>query len=494
MIRASFSAAICVALCGCTTVPKTVQPTEQEPSSGLVRDAEILRAGLEQIYPSLNRYGQEDEVRQALAKLEYMAFSDSDEQAFYQAVASVAAATRDEHVIPYPSEQYRQSRRSGQMMLPHAVQWIGSVPYVAAVADPEYSHLVGRQIASMDGLTAFEVAKTLFETIPSDGNSATFAKRRLQDFTPTQNENYFDLNYPIWFGERDAYRLTTIDEQGERETSVLEALDWPGFSSFYRSRLPREEPITFRWVAPDVGYLLILSFHDWYYEEHGIDAETRLESIFAELASRPQVRLVLDLRRNEGGGDISSLLLDWLLQKPFREYDRVLTRFVGTPQAAQYCQNEADVSFNPEWAYPVEGGLYALKQEFEGLITGASERAPRENAFSGSLVVLISGVTGSAAAKVAAVLEREDRAFFIGEETGGAAAGATAYGYCSLWLPHSDIKVDIPLIRFERNVDVEYGRGVLPDLKIDAGRIPPITKDDQVVSAALDYIAGRTAE
>lgn len=493
MIRVFFYAAVLAGLCGCTAVPKTVQSSEQEPSSGLAKDAEILRAGLEQLYPSLNRFAQKDEVMIALARLEETALSDRDEGEFYRAVTEVAVATRDEHVIPYPSAQYRHSRRSGQMMLPYTIQWIGGVPYVAAVADAEHSQLVGRQIASIDGLPAAEVAKTLFETIPRDGKSETFAKRRLQDFTPTQNENYYDLNYPIWFGERAVYRLTTIDEQGERETSVLEALDWPAFSSFYRSRLTREKPITFRWVAPDVGYLSILSFHDWYYEEHGVDARSRFESIFAQLASRPEARLVLDLRRNEGGGDISSLLLDWLLQKPFREYDRVLTRFVGTPKAARYCQNEADVSFNPSWADPVEEGLYALKPEFEGLITGASERAPRADAFTGSLVVLISGATGSAAAKVAAVLDREDRAFFIGEETGGAAAGATAYGYCSLLLPHSDIKVDIPLIRFERAVDVDYGRGVMPDLKIDAGKIAPITEGDQVLSAALERFAGRTA-
>lgn len=147
------------------------------------------------------------------------------------------------------------------------------------------------------------------------------------------------------------------------------------------------------------------------------------------------------------------------------------------------------MAFNPEWAEPLENGLFRLKSEFANLIIGAAPREPHDQAFDGKLIVLISGATGSAAAKVASVLAREDRAVFIGEETGGAAAGATAYGYCSLRLPHSDVKVDIPLIRFERSSAIPYGRGVLPDIEVDAGRTPPLANSDEPLETALDLLS-----
>ena len=121
---------------------------------------------------------------------------------------------------------------------------------------------------------------------------------------------------------------------------------------------------------------------------------------------------------------------------------------------------------------------------FSILITGALERTPRGDAFTGEVVVLISGATGSAAAKVSAVLKREARARFVGEETGGVAAGASAFGYCTLRLPASGVRVDMPIVRFERAVDVPYGRGVPPDLRIDAGQTPPITPSDEPLAAA----------
>lgn len=475
---------------GCTEPPAAPAPT----ADSYQEDAEILRAGLLELYPSLDRFGQGEEVLKALGALDRAAATTTDPMEFYRAVAEVAAAAKDEHVIPFPSSAYRQSRRDGKMMLPYTVKWSEGMPFVAAVADPNQQDLIGQRIIAFDGRPVEEVRERLRAIIPSDGLSETFAIRRLEDFTPTQNENYFDLNYPIWFGTQDAYALDTEDANGERVRHDLEALDWPTFSEFYGERLPRQSPMEFSWLSDDVGYLSVLSFHGWYYDEHRINSRRRLGQIFRELKGRPGASLILDLRRNEGGGDISSWLLDYLVNEPYTEYDRILTRFVGQPEAAQFCGNADEVSFDPAWADPIEGDLYQLKDEFKRLITGATERQPKKDAFEGTIIVLIGGGTGSAAAKVAAVLDREDRALFVGEETGGAAAGATAYGYCGLRLPYSGIRVDIPLVRFERTLDIPYGRGVLPDVMVDAGQVPPVTETDKVLEAALARLSERSTD
>lgn len=467
-------------LSACASPDGTLAPANQ----GFADDAAILREALTELYPSLDRYGQRDDVLAALDSMDALASGPPDSMAFYQAVVRVAVATRDEHVIPFPPEAYRASRRQGRMMLPYTVQWADATPYVAAVADPDLQHLIGKEITAFDGRSAPEVLETLRTTIPSDGFSETFALRRLQDFTPTQNENYFDLNYPIWFGERSRYSISIKIEKGQVETVESDALNWVDFSNFYRSRLLRTAPIQFRWLDESLAYLSINSFHDWYFDEHQIDAETQLSKVFDAIAERPGASLVLDLRRNEGGGDISSLLLNFLLNRPFQEYDRILTRFVGRPDAAQHCENAREVVFDPAWSEPSAEGLFQLKDSFGHLITGASQRAPRPDAFKGRLVVLTSGATGSAAVKVASVLDREDRALFVGEETGGAAAGATAFGYCTLILPSSGIKVDVPLVRFEREQPTPYGRGVLPNVLVDAGRRPPVAENDKALEAA----------
>lgn len=466
----------------------TAVPQDEANLVDYSADAKALRQALDQLYPSLDRFGQAADVTAALDRLDALATENPQSMAFYRAVTEVAVSTRDEHVIPFPAEDYRASRRAGKMMLPYTVQWINDEPYLSAVADPELQTMVGAKILAFDGVEAGQIFAKLVATIPSDGLSGTFAKRRLQDFTPTQNENYFDLNYPIWFGERDAYTLTLAIGEGSTRDISAEALDWSAFSAFYRARLPRENPVHFRWLSETTAYLGILSFHDWYYAEHDVDAAQEFEDIFSALRDRPGASLILDLRRNEGGGDISSLLLDYLLNRPFTEYDDVITSFVGQPDAARFCDNSEDVRFDPSWAEQRPDGLYQLRDEFLGLITGGLERTPAAGAFTGEIIVLISGGTGSAAAKVSAVLRREGRARFVGEEAGGAAAGATAFGNCALVLPNSGIRLDLPLIRFERDTDIPYGRGVLPDVEIDAGRVPPAVAEDHVLTAAVELL------
>lgn len=477
---------LAMSLAGCGVYETQAQPTVT-PAYG--EDAVILRNGLRDLYPSYNRFGQGEDLTAALDRLDEIAADTRDPMVFYRAVAEVAAAARDEHVIPFPSEAYRQSRRDGQMMLPYTVRWIDEVPYIAAVADMAHADLIGQRVLEFDGHESSNVRDVLSATIPSDGSSETFAIRRLEDFTPTQNENYFDLNYPIWFGVQDQYEIRVGSDRGNSELVRMPALAWSEFVDFYQDRLPRETPVTFRWLDETTAYLSVLSFHDRYYEAHGVNAEAVFSEMARELATRPEAALILDLRRNEGGGDISSLLLDFLMDAPFVEYDQIYTSFVGQPAAAQHCENANEVIFDPNWSEPGPDGLYQLRPEYKGLITGALERTPRPDAFTGELVVLISGATGSAAAKVSAVLDREDRGRFVGEETGGAAAGATAFGYCRLLLPDSGISVELPLIWFEREMDIPNGRGVLPDLEVDAGRTPPVTAQDDVLNAALDLLA-----
>lgn len=473
-----------------TEVPHNVIATGQDLSEAgaYAGDAHALRDALLTLYPSLDRFDQQGDVLAALDRLDMVAAAAIDPMTFYRAVVDVAVSTKDEHVIPFPPSAYRDFRREEQMMLPYTLQWVNEEPYLAAIADSELQSFVGQRVLAFDEQPAGEVLGTLRATIPSDGLSSTFAIRRLQDFTPTQNENYFDLNYPIWFGARHQYSLTLQAPDGTIERIDMSGLDWPMFTEFYRQRLPRTSPVEFRWLDDAVGYLVVRSFHDRYYQQHEVDAEALFTEIIAELNARPDAALILDLRQNEGGGDISSLLLDFLLSEPFLEYDNVLTSFTGQPEAARHCGNASEVQFDPAWSEPGPDGLLQIAPPFRSLITGANVRSPRENAFDGELVVLISGATGSAAVKVASVLDREARAHFVGEETGGAAAGATAFGYCTLQLPTSGISLELPLVRFERDQDIPYGRGVLPDVYVDWGMIPPVSSEDAGLIEAVSLL------
>ena len=61
--------------------------------------------------------------------------------------------------------------------------------------------------------------------------------------------------------------------------------------------------------------------------------------------------------------------------------------------------------------------------------------------------MLMNGASGSMASVVATFLKANERAIFIGEESGGTMEGNTSLDYGKLQLPNTKIRVEIPMTR-----------------------------------------------
>jgi C-terminal processing protease CtpA/Prc len=92
-------------------------------------------------------------------------------------------------------------------------------------------------------------------------------------------------------------------------------------------------------------------------------------------------------------------------------------------------------------------------------------QSPRPPIFTGRVWVLIDGGTFSTAAELCAVLRSLRRAVFVGEETGGTYEGNSSGTFAILTLPHSGVRVVVPLVRYllAGRPAARAGRGVLPD-------------------------------
>jgi len=81
-----------------------------------------------------------------------------------------------------------------------------------------------------------------------------------------------------------------------------------------------------------------------------------------------------------------------------------------------------------------------------------------------SVFVLIDGYSFSASCVVSSLLEQEERATFIGEETGGGYAGTNAMQTPIFTLPNTMIRVRAPLWALYHNISTaDKGRGIFPD-------------------------------
>ena len=92
-------------------------------------------------------------------------------------------------------------------------------------------------------------------------------------------------------------------------------------------------------------------------------------------------------------------------------------------------------------------------------------QAPRPESYGGNVYVLVDGGSFSATGEFASIAHHNRRAVFVGEETGATYYGNVGGGFLLLTLPHSRIRVTIPVLRYVMAVSgyPHRDRGLLPD-------------------------------
>lgn len=112
-------------------------------------------------------------------------------------------------------------------------------------------------------------------------------------------------------------------------------------------------------------------------------------------------------------------------------------------------------------------------------------KAPNPMHFNGKLYVLINGNSFSASSLISTQLKANNRAVFVGEETGGAYNGTVAGIYKIYQLPISRLKIRMGLMQIEApQKQYPDGYGVKPDIEI----IPTIEDRIQKKDTELEWI------
>lgn len=429
----------------------------------LKEDYLIFRKALETTYPSLNRFTDSLTISKYLDDQYNRLDKPTTALDFYKTIVLACSKANDEHLIPTPSQDYYQHLQKSNHYFPFSLKIIDRRLYVLKNFNLENALPIGAEILSINGHSAEDILTILMPTIPSDGYIQTFNIRHLEDYSMTQNENIFDLNYPIFIEDTTAFKIEFVHPamKTEKKTLTISGLDYKSYQEFYQQRIGYKAPLEFKYLNKDVAYLRISSFLRWHRNDFKQDFNSLYDSIFQQLNQKKTKNLILDLRNNEGGDGTGEKLITYLLTKPYKHYDYTEELFVGYPPVVDYLDNGKDLFFVDSLVYKTNSGKYRLKKEFYNDLYKIQQ--PNKNHFKGKIYVLINGASGSMASVVATFLKANERAIFIGEESGGTMEGNTSDAYAKLQLPNTKIRVEIPLTKKANNVDFIKGRGVLPD-------------------------------
>ncbi|RKR80446.1 peptidase S41-like protein [Mucilaginibacter gracilis] len=443
----------------CQNTPLNYSPKE------LKEDYGILRKALETTYSSLYRFTDSLIMSQYLDdNLKSLAQPESETD-FYKLITKTCAKVNDEHLIPTPSKAYYRSLENKHHYFPFCLKIIDRRFYVLKTVASGSAIPAGSEILSINGKTVEEMLDILLPTIPSDGYIQTFNTRHLEDYSMTEEENLFDLNYPIFIGDTTAYRLEYIDvaDRSKKKIATVAGLDHGSYMKFFYGRNKLEAPLAFKYLEKNIAYLRISSFLKWHRTRFKQDFAVLYDSVFTTLKVRHTENLILDLRNNEGGDGTGEKLLTYLLTRPYQHFESTEVKFKGYAPVAEYLENGKDLFFADSLVGKTTNGLYSLKKAD---MPSLGEQPLNVNHYTGKLFVLINGASGSMAAVVAAFLKGNGRAIFIGEESGGTMEGNTSHQSARLVLPNTKIRVTIPLIKTSNAVAYTKGRGVEPDYQV----------------------------
>jgi hypothetical protein len=174
---------------------------------------------------------------------------------------------------------------------------------------------------------------------------------------------------------------------------------------------------------------------------------------------------------------LGPLLLSYLIDSPVKYYDRlsakpVVSKYLVIPKdfVASLKEDGLDKA--------TDGSFHSSQPEIV---------RPSEPVFHGNIYVLQDGLSFSVTADFVAVLRENKKATFIGEESGGASGGNTSGWDGIVVLPHSQLRIRVPLVAYYNAVNPAFppNRGVFADYSVGRSLKERLQKKDTALSFAL---------
>lgn len=430
----------------------------------LTEDLAYLQESLEKIHPGLYWYTDKASLDRAFSQLRSTLPKTTSEAEFYQLLSPLIEQIHCGHTELYPAKATEEYRALVGKDFPLDL-WIRGD---SAVVSQEHGGIPsGATVVAINGHDQTQTIRRMRATIASDGYNQTYKSFRLQHEFPTLFARHVQ--------PADSFAVTFRELSGQIRTT----------------RLAGQEPISStsdHATAQIIDSLqtLVLKLPSFASSQ---DFPSFLRETFQKIAQRRITTLVIDLRNNQGGqDDYGALLYAYLTDQPFPYYRRISVATTDSSLLNRLSVDDAPLlHVLPNYLSSVQkqDGVYAYTNH-----PNLGLQQPQPNGFNGTVYVLINGGTFSAAAELAAIIRSHKRGLFIGEEAGGGYWGNCSLATPLLTLPHSKLRLAVPLARYELAVSSAgpVGHGVRPDHETIYQLADLSSNRDKALTYCLDLI------
>lgn len=478
------SLVLCV-LAGCSSADhKNLFSEKVISEKKLKADVDFTYKKLKKLHPKLYWYISKESLDYKFDSLKSTITKPMTGVEFYTKISPVIAAIKQGHTTIYPTPEHLSkkereiySKKGAGPLSQFEFDIQDNKMYVIANKSNDKTIKPGTEVVSINNKNTTDLVQTYLTRFTSDGFNQTFKRNELSRSFPI----YYTLEYGILdsieyvFKYNDTLKTIvikreadSIDKTDSKKKKLSKAenkknnfLGYDPFTEKYNRNL--------RFTAQDhstailkINEFSIGDYYDFYNE------------CFAKMYQDKTKTLILDLRDNPGGRlDEIAHLYKYLADNTFIFMDdsQVVSKtsmlsgeyFSGSPFGVKIFKALAAPIYFPYM-------FFKTHKKADGNYYFSVETKPQSKspiAFRGTIYVLINGGSISASSLISSNLKGSGRAFFVGEETGGAFNGTVAGKMYVSKLPHSKLNIRFGLMvnspNYETAVD---GRGIFPDKAI----------------------------
>lgn len=473
----SFLAAVCAraveARASAGPAPTAAALGRDSPLSA--RDLRSDLALIDRIYramhPGLTRYQTIGQWRDAVAMLDASWANRSEHRldAAYLELSRLMARVRCGHSYANFYNQRRTVAHAlfgGRDKLPLTFVWLGQRMVVTGGA-----LRAGTEVLAIDGVPSAQLLAHLLPLVRSDGHND--AKRRaLLSVDAQQGFETFDILHSLAVGAREQFVLDVQDPVTGPRRVELPAIDLDQRRALNpRKPAPPSDEAPPWSIRYDAERNAVLTMPSWALYNSKWDWSGWLERKLDEVVQVKAPRLLVDLRRNEGGLDCGDVILARCIDRPLlvRSEER-LVRYKRVADELNPVLDTWDNGFRDwgERAQPVPDrpGFFRLAPNDASAETGGKTIEPHGTRFAGKLRVLTSSTNSSATFRFASLVRDHDLGRTIGGITGGNQRGINGGAFFFVRLPGTGMEVDLPLIGYYPRGPVRPDAGLEPDLMV----------------------------
>ncbi|CAM4277099.1 S41 family peptidase [Flavobacterium terrigena] len=473
--------------------------------SKLQSDVDYSYKKLKQLHPKLYWYISKEKLDYKFDSLKKSIQKPMTGLAFYKELSQVVKTIGQGHLGIYPS--LKKLSKKEQNLLKKK----GKSPFVQLdfeflddkliITKNRSRHDIKEmtEIVSINNESPSKLIKMYAARISSDGYNTTFYNRYLGKsfgmfYNLDKGKVHDSIQLLLKFEDKDSLFIIKRDTFGNNskeskiKLSKKEVKEKNKFNSKYGyNKDTKTVTRELKFIENDssTAIMTIKQFNNG-------DAIEFYKESFDKLADAKAKNLIIDLRNNPGGrlfeiGD----LYGYLVNEPFVFIDNYEVVSRTSKLHVDYFKGGGPIVkffkiLGAPFFYTIN--FFKVRKEEDKFVFGtrfSKPKNPKPNNFKGKVYVLINGGSFSASSIISSNLKSSKRAFFVGEETGGAYNGTVAANMPLVQLPNSkvNLKIGLAVVSPFGKTDV-VGRGIFPDKEI----IPTIEDRKNKIDPELNWV------